>query len=155
MRLILVDKSAYVRGASTTREGDEACLCAVTRLELLYSARSTADYETLEDDLAQFRDLRMDAETFAIAHTAQRELAQRGQHRVRLPDLLIASCAQQHGADVLHVDRHYDLLAGVLAFTPIRPDEEEPSRPSWGVRGPGGPTRPTGASSRVSASDVW
>jgi hypothetical protein len=68
-----------------------------------------------------FRELRMDAETFAIAATAQRELAAQGRRRVPLPDLLVGACAQQHAADVLHVDRHYELLASVLAFRPVRP----------------------------------
>ena len=120
MSLVLIDKSAYVRGEAAVPEADELCLCAVTRLELLYSARSASDYELLDDDLQQFRDLRMDAETFAVALGAQRELAVRGQHRLPIPDLLIASCAQQRGADVLHVDRHYDTLAQVLAFRPRR-----------------------------------
>lgn len=120
-RLLLLDKSAYVRGAAGTGDG-ELCLCAVTRLELLFSARSAADYATLERDLEAFRDLRMDAETWAVARTAQRELAERGRHRVALPDLLIAACAQQHGADVLHVDRHFDVLAEVLAFRSVRAD---------------------------------
>ena len=121
MTLVLIDKSAYVRGEASVADRDELCLCAVTRLELLYSARSAPDYELLEDDLQQFRDLGMDAETFAVALQAQRELARRGQHRVPVPDLLIASCAQQYGADVLHVDRHYDRLASVLAFRSRRP----------------------------------
>jgi hypothetical protein len=116
MTLVLIDKSAYVRGEASVADSDDLCLCAVTRLELLYSARSARDYELLEDDLQQFRDLRMDAETFAGALQAQRELAARGQHRLPVPDLLIASCAQQYGAEVLHVDRHYDVLAQVLAF---------------------------------------
>jgi predicted nucleic acid-binding protein len=120
MSLVLIDKSAYVRGEAAMPEADELCLCAVTRLELLYSARSASDYELLEGDLQQFRDLRMDAETFAVALGAQRELAARGEHRLPIPDLLIASCAQQRGADVLHVDRHYDTLAQVLAFRPRR-----------------------------------
>ena len=116
MSLLLIDKSAYVRGGVEAADDEELCLCAVTRLELLCSARSNEDYGRLEDDLAQFRDLRMDAETFAVALSAQRELASRGQHRLPIPDLLIASCAQQHAADVIHVDRHYDTLAQVLAF---------------------------------------
>lgn len=120
MSLVLIDKSAYVRGEAAVPEADDLCLCAVTRLELLYSARSHSDYELLSDDLQQFRDLRMDAETFAVALGAQLELAARGQHRLPIPDLLIASCAQQRGADVLHVDRHYDALAQVLAFRPRR-----------------------------------
>jgi hypothetical protein len=62
----------------------------------------------------------MDAETFAVARTAQRDLAAKSRHRVPIPDLLIAACAHQHQAAVLHLDRHYDTLAGVLAFTPVR-----------------------------------
>lgn len=58
----------------------------------------------------------------AIARTAQRELATMSQHRVPVPDLLIAACAQQHQAGVLHVDRHYETLARVLSFTPVRLD---------------------------------
>jgi predicted nucleic acid-binding protein len=120
VRLLLLDKSAYVRGTVETSSEDELCLCAVTRLELLYSARSKRDFHRLEDDLAQFRDLRMNSETFAIACSAQRELAATGHHRVAIPDLLIGACAQQHGADVIHVDRHYDILARVLTFTALR-----------------------------------
>ena len=120
MRLLLLDKSAYVRGTVEAGEDDELCLCAVTRLELLFSARDADGYAQLETDLAHFRDLRMDASTFDAALGAQRELAAHGHHRVPIPDLLIAACAQQHSADVLHVDRHYDVLADVLAFTPIR-----------------------------------
>ena len=120
MRLLLLDKSAYVGGVPDPEPDDELCVCAVTRLELLYSARSPADYRHLEADLAEFRELRMNAETFDVALSAQRELAERGHHRVAIPDLLIAACAQQHGADVLHVDRHFDVLATALSFGAVR-----------------------------------
>ncbi len=121
LRLLLLDKSAYVRGpTSELSDDDELCLCAITRLELLYSARSADDFQRLEEDLTLFRDLRMDAETYAIALGAQRELACFGHHRIAIPDLLIASCAQQHCANVAHIDRHYDVLARVLSFTPVR-----------------------------------
>ncbi len=118
--LILVDKSAFVRGSAEPETKDEMCLCAVTRMELLYSARSPAAYIEIEARLAEFRELRMDAETFAVAMGAQRELAASSQHRVPIPDVLIAACAHQHGADVLHVDRHFDVLASVLGFTARR-----------------------------------
>lgn len=118
--LLLVDKSAWVRGVEVADVDAELCLCAVTRLEILYSARSAADYEALQAELSLFRDLRVDAETVAAAETGQRELAQAGHHRVPLPDLLIAACAQQHSAGVLHVDRHYDELAGVFRFASVR-----------------------------------
>lgn len=118
--LLLLDKSAYVHGAATLDVEGELCLCAITRLELLYSARAPVEYATLDADLDEFRDLRVDAETLATAAGAQRELAQRSNHRVPIPDLLIAACAHQHGADVVHRDRHYDILASVLSFDPIR-----------------------------------
>ena len=85
MSLLLIDKSACVRGRVETNDVDELCLCAVTRLELLYSARSYRDYQRLEDDLELFRDLRMDAQTFAIALSAQRELAAAGPASRRHP----------------------------------------------------------------------
>jgi predicted nucleic acid-binding protein len=119
-RLLLIDKSAWVRGAEVAAQEGELCLCAITRLEILYSARSPADYEALETDLSAFRDLRMDAETFAAAQGGQRELARSGRHRIPLPHLLIAACAQQHGAAVLHVDRHFDALAGVFGIEAVR-----------------------------------
>lgn len=119
LRLLLLDKSAYVRGALDAAEG-ELCLCAVTRLELLSSARSAQDYVRLEADLRHFRDLRMEAGTFAAALGAQRELAARGHHRIPIPDLLIGACAAQHGAAVVHVDRHFEALAGVLGFAAVR-----------------------------------
>lgn len=119
MSLLLVDKSALMRGLVNVDVDEELCLCSVIRLELLYSARSPADYERKEADLAEYRDLPVNAETHAIAETAQRELATISQHRVPVPDLLIAACAQQHGADVLHVDKHYDTLARVLNFRSV------------------------------------
>jgi predicted nucleic acid-binding protein len=120
-RWLLLDKSALVRGAEIV-EGSlgEPCLCAITRFEVLYSARSPGAYEELEAELDALHELRVDAETIAVARTAQRELAAAAQHRVPIPDLLIAACAHQHQAAVLHVDRHYETLARVLAFTPVR-----------------------------------
>ena len=120
MDLILLDKSAWVRGGAGLVDSGDLCRCAITRLEILYSARSAEDFETLSGDLDAYRDLRIDAATLAAAESAQRELAGRGQHRVALPDLLIGACAQQHGADVLHVDRHFDLLAPIFGFRSIR-----------------------------------
>jgi predicted nucleic acid-binding protein len=118
--LILLDKSAWVRGGAGLLEYGELCMCAITRMEILYSARCAADYATLQDDLAAYRDLRIDHAVICAAEAAQRELAAAGQHRVSLPDLVIAACAQQHGADVLHVDRHFDVLAATLGFRSVR-----------------------------------
>lgn len=122
-RWLLLDKSALVRLGDLPEETlGESCICAVTRLEMLHSARSAKDYQELEDDLAAFHELRMNAETLQIAVVAHRELGRQGRHRIPIPDLLVAACAQQYQAAVLHVDRHYGVLAGVLAFEPVRFD---------------------------------
>jgi predicted nucleic acid-binding protein len=118
--LILLDKSAWVRGGTELLDYGELCMCAITRMEILSSARSADGFATLQDDLSAFRDLRIDHATLKSAESAQRDLADRGQHRVSLPDLLIGACAQQHGADVVHVDRHFDALADIFAFRSIR-----------------------------------
>ena len=118
--LLLIDTSAYARGFRTADFDEDLCVCEVTELEILYGARSAAHYQDLEAKLSEYRRLRVDAQTFATARGAQRALAARGLHRLPIPDLLIAACAQQHGAGVLHVDRHYDVIADVLAFEPVR-----------------------------------
>jgi hypothetical protein len=118
--LILLDKSALVRTDDVDPALGEPCLCAITRFEMLYSARSPESFEQIEEQLDSFRELRVDAETIAVARTAQRELAAESQHRIPIPDLFIAACAHQHQAAVLHLDRHYETLARVLAFTPVR-----------------------------------
>jgi predicted nucleic acid-binding protein len=121
MGLILVDKSAWVRAdPDEIEQHGEPCLCAITRLEILYSTTSPADYVAQQTALAVFRDLRVDAQTIAAAEDAQSELAIRSQHRVSLPDLILGACAQQHGADILHVDRHFDVLATVFGFRSLR-----------------------------------
>jgi predicted nucleic acid-binding protein len=118
--LLLIDKSALERATLEALELGEICVCAVVRLEMLYSARGRRDYSNIEGSLAAFRDLDMNAETIQTAMTAHRDLGQKGRHRIPIPHLLTAACAQQHQAGVLHVDRHYDTLAEVLAFEPVR-----------------------------------
>ena len=120
MALILLDKSAWARGGAGLADRGELCLCAITRLEILYSAQTPAEYETRKTGLDAYRDLRIDTSTIAAAEAGQAELARTGRHRVSLPDLVIAACAQQHGADILHVDRHFDLLAEIFGFRSLR-----------------------------------
>jgi predicted nucleic acid-binding protein len=90
------------------------------RLEILYSTTSPADYAAQHEALALFRDLRVDAQTIAAAESGQRELSYRSQHRISLPNLILGACAQQHGADILHIDRHFDALAAIFGFRSLR-----------------------------------
>ncbi len=51
--MLLADKSALVRSVSEVSEGDELCICAVTRIEMLYSARNAQEYNQVEEGLTE------------------------------------------------------------------------------------------------------
>jgi predicted nucleic acid-binding protein len=91
-------------------------------MEILYSARTSAEYAELEQELDALRILRNDRATADAATGALRELAARadGYHRVPPTDALIAAAAAEHGGlAVLHRDAHFDRLAEVLAFQSV------------------------------------
>ena len=87
--------------------------CHVIALEVLYSARNLADYETLRADIAALPWLPVTVDAMDRALEVQHALARRGQHRLSLPDLIIAATAEIGGAIVLHYDDDFDLIAGV------------------------------------------
>ena len=92
--------------------------CSIVTLELLYSARTAAEFHALETRLAALRDVPVTVLVQRAAIGALRALAETGagRHRVPLSDALIAAAAQEAGLGVLHYDHHYDRLADVLAF---------------------------------------
>lgn len=56
----------------------------------------------------------IDLEVCYSARAVQKELVERSPHRGVCPnDLLIAACAEVHGATVLHYDRDFDVIAEV------------------------------------------
>lgn len=63
--------------------------------------------------------MRVDAATFRSARAALRDLTTVGAHRLPVPDILIAACAQQHGLGVLYFDRHFDVLAERVGFEAV------------------------------------
>ncbi len=78
--------------------------CAIIDLEMLYSARSRADYEEV---LEERRSLDSAPITPAVMDTAielQHALARRGQHRIPIPDLVISAAAKHANLVVLHYD---------------------------------------------------
>jgi predicted nucleic acid-binding protein len=94
----------------------------IVRMEVLYSARSAAEYAGLDARLSTLRMLRNDTAATDAAMSALGELAERGDgyHRVPVTDALIAAAAAEHGGlAVLHRDAHYDRLAEVLAFDSV------------------------------------
>lgn len=121
-RRYLVDKSALEQ----RRHSDDArnllalllgegalATCHIIALEILYSARNLADYETLRADLAALPWLPVTVEAMDRAMEVQHRLAQRGQHRLPLPDLILAATAELGDATVLHYDHDFDLIAAV------------------------------------------
>jgi len=91
-------------------------------MEILYSARTSAEYAAIAHDLDVLPILRNDRAVADAAMTALGELAAHndGYHRVPTTDALIAAAAAEHGLAVLHDDRHFDRLSEALAFESVR-----------------------------------
>jgi predicted nucleic acid-binding protein len=95
-------------------EAGEAASCAIVDLEVLYSARSNADYQEIRRRRAlAYTRLELSEPDFRRAIDVQAELAKRGQHRLPIPDLIIAAVAEAAGLAVLHYDADFDLIAEV------------------------------------------
>jgi len=120
--IYLVDKSALEQRRHVDAARDLLTLllsqgalasCHIIALEVLYSARNLADYESLQVDIAALPWLPVTGEAMDRAMEVQHLLARRGQHRMPLPDLMIAATAELHEATVLHYDHDYDLISAV------------------------------------------
>ena len=87
----------------------------IIELEILYSARSHADFARTRAIRARaFPSLPVLQADFDRAIAVMEALALRGHHRaVGLPDLLIAAVAERAQVTVLHYDADYDLVAAV------------------------------------------
>jgi predicted nucleic acid-binding protein len=120
----LIDKSALARlgrsvdaGLWLTRvQRGLVRITAPTVLELSFSARAAADWHTMVEAapvaLMPIESLTPQVERRAIA--VQGMLADRGMHRgPSVPDLLIAATAELVGLTILHVDKDFELIAGV------------------------------------------
>jgi len=120
----LVDKSALVRLSDSPDAAQWANrigrglvrITTVTRLEVGYSARSGPD---LRAGLQQppLSTMPVEYQTPAIEDRAVEVLlllADRGQHRApSIPDLIVAATAELAGLTVLHVDKDFELIAGI------------------------------------------
>ena len=122
--LYLLDKSALAR--VTLNPGAEAALVrlddigvlatsAVIDLEIGYSARNLAEFDSIVGDRAElYQDLPLTRAVADRARYVQRELVRRGQHcGPGIPDLLIAATGEIYGAIVVHYDRDFDTIAAI------------------------------------------
>ena len=127
--MLLIDNSAWslllsgaiprvrVNAVVEMLDSDEIATCLPFLLEAGYSAQSAVDHERSVDRLGTLPSVSVDADVEASARKAQRELARVGHHRLSPIDLLIAACAHEAGAGVLHYDRDYDRI---LELTSLR-----------------------------------
>ena len=117
----LADKSALARmtDAAVAERlaplilGGQVATCAVIDLEVLYSARSLGDYEEILVERGALPTLPLTETVASRAVDVQHLLARRGQHRVPVPDLLIAATAEVNGVAVIHYNADYDRIARV------------------------------------------
>jgi predicted nucleic acid-binding protein len=87
--------------------------CAIIDLEVLYSARSGRDYEAILAERCGFEDVPITPDVMRAAVHTQRRLARRGQHRVPIPDLIIAAVAASASLTLLHYDADFEQIAAV------------------------------------------
>lgn len=120
----LIDKSALAR-LSASPDAEEwarrvqrglVSITTATLLELGYSARSGDGWNALLTGppvaLMPIETAPPRIEQFAVE--LQGILARRGQHRApSVPDLLIAATAHLAGLTVLHLDKDFELIAGI------------------------------------------
>ncbi len=120
-RLVLIDSSAWIsylagapRAPSRTIEtlllNHQAAVNSIIRIELLTGARDEAQYAELEDDLRGLRVLALPDAVWRRAERMRFQLKQVGR-LIPIPDVIIACCALVHGCELLHLDRHFDLIA--------------------------------------------
>ncbi|MCO7218765.1 PIN domain-containing protein [Klenkia sp. PcliD-1-E] len=84
----------------------------VQRMEIGVSARDVTEYDAGMSVLAGMPVLPQTDDVVEAAHALQRTLVERGAHRgPKVVDVVIAATALVHGAEVLHYDADYDLIA--------------------------------------------
>jgi predicted nucleic acid-binding protein len=88
--------------------------CGIVDLELLYSARTPADFRQIQVARAALPAVAIEQGDFDRAIRVMELLSRRGKHRgPSIPDLLIAAVAERAGLVVLHYDRDFDLIASM------------------------------------------
>jgi predicted nucleic acid-binding protein len=120
--VLLLDNSAWTRlfrgvldaeraeAIASEMEQGTIATCLPFMLEAGYSARSAAEHRALVADLDELPRMEVTPAVERAALAAQGKLARIGHHRLPPADLIIAACAHEARAGVLHYDRDYDLI---------------------------------------------
>ena len=119
-----VDTSAWHRAGhplvaaewAAKLDADVVSICDQVRLEILYSAQNSDNYENLLVELSALHLLPTAVTVLPRAVEVQRQLAHVGglHHRsVKIADLVIAASAEAAGDVVWHYDADFDRIAAV------------------------------------------
>lgn len=132
--VILVDTTVWVhflRGSGEHfRErlvplimADRLATTPVIVMELLRGAKSQREYDKLNLDLAALRSFDISPQTWQNACKLAYTLRHKGIN-APLTDTLIAAVAHEHGALLLHDDRHYEMIASIahIKHEYLKPD---------------------------------
>jgi predicted nucleic acid-binding protein len=117
----LADKSALARmPIAAVRARLEPLLvdglvatCGIIDLEIGFSAQTAAVHHETRRERRSLPRARIDDEVLGRAFEVQGMLAERGQHRLPIPDLVIAAAAESAGLTVLHYDADLERIAEV------------------------------------------
>lgn len=119
--LVLVDSSAWIAYLTAPRQADgrsveellradRVAVNAVIRVEILTGAHDEKQFAELEDVLLGCYVLPLTDAVWRRAERMRFHLRQTGA-LIPVPDILIACCALVHGCELLHADRHFELIA--------------------------------------------
>jgi predicted nucleic acid-binding protein len=106
----LLQEASGILGASTMKETVNRALEAVVVAD---RRRRLGDYEGALEERGGLDLAPITPAVMATATDLQHELARIGQHRVPIPDLVIAAAAQHAGLVVLHYDADFERIAAV------------------------------------------
>ena len=118
----LIDRSALARMQHPAVEGrlapiiesGDAATCSIVELEVLYSTRNRKEHSRVRARRAlAYRKVELTEAVFNRAIDVQGLLADRGRHRLPIPDLIIAAAAEAARMTVLHYDADFDAIAAV------------------------------------------
>lgn len=87
--------------------------CGIIDLEVGFSARTAAVHAQIRRERRALPRARVDDRVLDRALEVQGELAEQGQHRLPIPDLIIAATAEQAGLIVLHYDADYERITQI------------------------------------------
>lgn len=92
---------------------DRVGRASISDLEVGFSARNSAEFDTIIGALDAFELVEIEPRHFRRALQVQRLLAERGLRGRKVPDLLIAAAAESHTMTVVHYDGDFDHISTI------------------------------------------